>query len=874
MSFINKLNSRLIVEARTKVKKEVDAEIEQDTKDKEKTVKAKGVKDVSKLIQKKFILPQVGNNSKYRDQLKTILTHMKSTGDGQTKTTYLLAGDVGVGKTSFVNSISTLTGIPLVIIEAPHITQEHIINIPFLVIDGLKKREGNLTLDSSDGDFKVVQAESNLVTQLRNHKQKSKNEVEEIVNRSSQLKAVYEDKNIQRRLERIDGMFNSILFLDEYFRTASEKIRNVLRNILNGYIGNDRIPEGVYVIMASNVEDAGVDEIPENYDFQMMNFETPDKNDFFDYIKGKYVSADENGEPTDEPTKSGIHLKPEVFNTFQDAFGPEVFGKNDEEADVRLSPRRAEQIILYVDAMTPVKTEAEARALLTFIKTNLSNYITGYKFNGIDKIMNATKEIIKETSPEFADKIDKLTPFSSSDWKDSLMSEIEAKMRLGNNRSYVPVVSGDPGTGKTSIFKTIAKEKNMGLIDIDVSNLSPEDFTGMPIANTKGDEITTTFSEPPLFNLIMKEYNELIQEHKVEGRKYNIILLFDEISRTKPAVFNSMRKVLLEKEFSKQYQLPEDVMITGALNPSGTGTTELTSHTRDVLDIISTSAKFSDVIEFATKNKKVIPLNKELGFDATGIVGNIITKIAKDFATDTRPDNGEPLNSEESPFWWTVNGETFYISGREFTEAIANITSQMDDRLLDMDWDPNANYEDEDYDKFMQEALNVLAAKFAETLNMVVTKMKVSNFVPTLTAKIINTPQFKTAFSPMKERKTADEMPLDEILRKVNLDTNVLSKKILGTYFTYVQTPTQFGQEIARSLALINEGKSIPDTIVLEAKLLEKLMSGIVEAKLSNAFSEIAKNTIRGGIKSLLTSSELNILDVSDEFYDIAERLF
>ena len=106
------------------------------------------------------------------------------------------------------------------------------------------------------------------------------------------------------------------------------------------------------------------------------------------------------------------------------------------------------------------------------------------------------------------------------------------------------------------------------------------------------------------------------------------------------------------------------------------------------------------------------------------------------------------------------------------------------------------------------------------------------------------------------------------------INSLVLSKKILGTYFTYVQTPTQFGQEIARSLALINEGKSISDTLVLEAKLLEKLMSGIVEAKLSNAFSEIAKNTIRGGIKSLLTSSELNILDVSDEFYDIAERLF
>jgi hypothetical protein len=33
-----------------------------------------------------------------------------------------------------------------------------------------------------------------------------------------------------------------------------------------------------------------------------------------------------------------------------------------------------------------------------------------------------------------------------------------------------------------------------------------------------------------------------------------------------------MRKVLLEKEFSTEYPLPEDILVTGALNPSGVGT--------------------------------------------------------------------------------------------------------------------------------------------------------------------------------------------------------------------------------------------------------------------------------------------------------------
>jgi hypothetical protein len=59
---------------------------------------AVGIKDIEKLKVKKFIAPKVGNNSKYKDQIKTILSHMSSTGKGLTKTTYLLAGDVGTGK--------------------------------------------------------------------------------------------------------------------------------------------------------------------------------------------------------------------------------------------------------------------------------------------------------------------------------------------------------------------------------------------------------------------------------------------------------------------------------------------------------------------------------------------------------------------------------------------------------------------------------------------------------------------------------------------------------------------------------------------------------------------------------------------------------
>jgi MoxR-like ATPase len=827
---------------------------------------AAGVRDIGKLKVKKFIAPKVGNNSKYIDQINTILSHMMSTGEGLVKTTYLLAGDVGTGKTSFLQSISTLTGVPLVIIEAPHITQEHIMNIPFLVIDGLKKRTGNITLDDSSGTLKVVQAESNLVTQLRQHHQKPREEIEALIFRNPVLKSVYTNPDVNERLMEIDGMFNSILFLDEYFRASSIKIKNVLRNILNGQIGNDKIPEGTYIIMASNVDDEGVEDIPENYTFQMMDYEAPDKEDFFNYIKSKYVKEDD----AEQPSVSGIEMKPEVFNTFYEMIDNTTFGVNDEVSGVRLSPRRLEQMIIYVDAMTPCKDEEEVRGLLSFVKTNLSNYLTGDTFNQMPKIMATVKQIIKDTSPEVASAVDKLNPFEKSDWKEIFANELKAKLKLGENRKYIPVISGDPGIGKTSLMHTVAEDENMGLICISVDNFAPEDFTGMPIANTAPDgEITTSFSEPPLYNLIMKRYNEQINDVKQEGRPYNVILLFDEISRTTTPVFNSMRKVLLEKEFSSEYPLPADILITGALNPAGIGTNELTKHSVDVLDIISATAKFSDVIKYATTNKQVTNVNNKLGFDASGIIGNIITSLAREFESKERPDTGEKLGLEESPFWWTVNGETFYISGREFTEGIANILGQLRDGLkINMKWDKDAAYEDADYEIFMQGCLNITAKGLGEALNTVVKKMKVMNFVPTLVGKIVNNPKFKNSFSPMKERKTSDELPLDALFKLAGGKPENITKRLIGNYLRYTNSPTQFGQDYTRLCSYLIETMPIEDVSLVVIGIAENMNKIFVELEfpdaVSNAFNDVLMKATKEMLKTFMTNPNVPFFDSLD----------
>src|SRR5574343_2115187 len=76
-----------------------------------------------------------------------ILANMKAKSQSIGKSGILLAGDPGVGKTSFIRFFSLLTGIELITIEAPHITEEHIINIPFIVYDPITKREENGATD-------------------------------------------------------------------------------------------------------------------------------------------------------------------------------------------------------------------------------------------------------------------------------------------------------------------------------------------------------------------------------------------------------------------------------------------------------------------------------------------------------------------------------------------------------------------------------------------------------------------------------------------------------------------------------------------------------------------------------------------------------
>jgi Holliday junction resolvasome RuvABC ATP-dependent DNA helicase subunit len=78
---------------------------------------------------KKFDASSVSYASRLK-LIRKVLVNMKAQSGSVSAAGILFAGDPGVGKTSFIRFVCKLFGLNLVILEVPHVTEEHIINIP------------------------------------------------------------------------------------------------------------------------------------------------------------------------------------------------------------------------------------------------------------------------------------------------------------------------------------------------------------------------------------------------------------------------------------------------------------------------------------------------------------------------------------------------------------------------------------------------------------------------------------------------------------------------------------------------------------------------------------------------------------------------
>ena len=398
----------------------------------------------------------------------------------------LLAGAPGLGKTTFLRDFAKLVGMETIIIEIPHVTEEHMINIPFIVFDPSKNSSepGRMVLTDKENkanseiphEYKLILAQSRLFTELVNSKPLSDDEyIKELMKAPKGVQELYvklggTQENIPALIHDVRTKFHNILFLDEFFRSTSTRIRNILRGILNHEIGMHRIPSTSYIVYASNMFDteSSVEDIPTNYEFQQIDFKAPSSKDWFSWLEHRCEHD------------YRVSLNPQLMQKFKKLLTDEDISY--ENTDVRTSPRRWEQILLYINSSLPVKNRQEALGLLTNIKNQFYNYLgetPDEEYSNLsEKVTKAVAELIESTSGV---AINEKEILPRSDWRYQLSHLVDQQLKLGKLRKHIPVISGPPGVGKaqplTSKIKTLNGWINMGDIKIGDIISTPDGTT-------------------------------------------------------------------------------------------------------------------------------------------------------------------------------------------------------------------------------------------------------------------------------------------------------------------------------------------------------------------------------------------------------------
>jgi MoxR-like ATPase len=593
----------------------------------------------------------------------------------------LLAGSTGVGKTQFVKQLAKLLGMEMIMIEVPHITEEKVINIPFVVFDQAhpKGKTGHQVIeqkvDNQGRVYDIVMGKSYLATEIARRTlipdaQYVKNVLRDPVLSQMWRELGGDDVTIPPELVSLRKRFDVILFLDEYFRQTTDNVRNILRTILNRKIGTDDLPPNTYVIYASNMTDVGgtVERVPMNADMKKVEFTAPSKDEWFNYFVNRWGGT------------SGVTLKPEVVNAFYQALGDQHMSYDDLDTEIRTSPRRWEQILLYVNANMPVRDAAHAAAVLANIQAQFTNENATSKLH--DLVDTVVRKIITDTgTPELANAVE----LQSHDWREIMQNQIETKQALGNARSYVPVVSGAPGIGKTSHMWQIAQDLNLRLILIDCSTISSEDATGIPIPEEQSGEMGVQFSQPPLYLTIMKniakadaEYLKTAtpeQKKAYAAQPYKYLLFFDELSRVKNAtVFNALRRVILEKSFSDDVKLPDTCIMVAAMNPEDRGVVGLTGHMKDSVDMIHASANWS---KFRAHMDRYVSHDlTKYGADAANIALRILDLFVEDFSVK-RADAEAGITNQNRQFYLRLGTEYVYVNPREMESMTHDVAARV-----------------------------------------------------------------------------------------------------------------------------------------------------------------------------------------------------
>lgn len=587
------------------------------------------------------IIPFKNNKNVDTSLLETVYNDMLIRKDGLLSSSLLLGGSPGNGKTSFAKLVFDLAGIPLVVVEVPHVVEENIINIPFITFEKGEQKEGYI--------FDVKLANSYLYSVLNKLQKESDADLIERIYKDQYKTALWEmlggtKESLPDLIYQVRLHYNKGLFNDEYYRKTSVRIRNIYRDMLNNKIGMHDIQKDTYLIYASNISDIGdsLDTRLENEEFRLVSFESPKKDDWFSWFVNTHPQV---------PSK--------IIDVCYTLIDESWLDYCDVSADVRVSPRRWEQFILCLYAGISLKNKIDNKCFITSLYSNFKNYLTGKK---------------TEFANEFMGKLCKVLGLphvvtNAYSWREVLECEIQLKVFLGDARTYIPTVSGKPGIGKTHHKQQLAYDLNMILVQINCSTINADDGTGLPLSETIDGKLVTKFSKPPLLHRIeriIEDSQHLIKDKKAFAKqKYKYILFFDEATRTSEKVQNTLRRPMLNGSFSDEFPLPEGTLVVTAINPTGNGVSELTHHMRDVINVIDAAPYWGH-----TKNYLM-----NLQLNTTELSKNIGDIILFSFLDHFKVKH-EGVPEQEREFYIDIHGNLSYLSPRALQDLYVSLIRQ------------------------------------------------------------------------------------------------------------------------------------------------------------------------------------------------------
>jgi hypothetical protein len=136
-------------------------------------------------------------------------------------------------------------------------------------------------------------------------------------------------------------------------------------------------------------------------------------------------------------------------------------------------------------------------------------------------------------------------------------AQLQKEYALCLSKGLTPYVRSSPGIGKSDSAHQFAKEFNLKVIDIRLSQCTPEDLQGFPMRD--GNKATFT-----PFDIFPLEGEDLPEELTPDGKVHKYdgwLLLLDELSSANKAVQAAAYKLILDKQVGSYKLHPRCAMI-------------------------------------------------------------------------------------------------------------------------------------------------------------------------------------------------------------------------------------------------------------------------------------------------------------------------